>query len=197
MTSILNFKGSFILSSIYDGQKYFDKEYSLQEVENLEKSKRENFIAKGYDVEDYEKKYHDLIQERQCKSVNAKDIWEREKITLKYNQKIKDLAKEYLDVDFDIVTKIKWDVIMTTDEETLKRDKLLLELMTHVYDEDERRNELVDSKNSQMIVLSGAMLTLQSTLISKLLIEDILLNCDLSVAFYFYINFKYFTLHIF
>lgn len=72
---------------------------------------------------------------------------------------------------------------MPIDEETLNRDKLLLELMTHVYDEDERRNELVDSKNSQMIVLSGAMLTLQSTLISKLLIEDILLNTELSVAF--------------
>ena len=67
--------------------------------------------------------------------------------------------------------------------ESLKRDKLLLDLMTHVYDEDERRNELVDSKNSQMIVLSGAMLTLQSTLISKSLIDDILLNTDLSVAF--------------
>ena len=71
---------------------------------------------------------------------------------------------------------------MSTDEETLKRDKLLLDLMTHVYDEDERRNELVDSKNSQMIVLSGAMLTLQSTLISKLLIDNLLLNTDLAVA---------------
>ena len=107
MTSIFNFKGSFLLSSIYDGQKYFDKEYSQQEAENIEKNKRENFIAKGYDVENYEKEYHALIQERQCKSVNAKDIWEREKITLRYNQKIKDLAKEYLDVDFDIVTKTK------------------------------------------------------------------------------------------
>lgn len=78
--------------------------------------------------------------------------------------------------------KIMWNNTMSTDDETLQRDKLLLELMTHVYDEDERRNELVDSKNSQMIVLSGAMLTLQSTLISKLLIDDILLNNDLSVA---------------
>lgn len=69
------------------------------------------------------------------------------------------------------------------EDKTLKRDKLLLELMTHVYDEDERRNVLVDSKNSQMIVLSGAMLTLQSTLISKLLIDDILLNSGLSVVF--------------
>lgn len=71
---------------------------------------------------------------------------------------------------------------MSVDEETLERDKLLLDLMTHVYEEDERRNELVDSKNSQMIVLSGAMLTLQSTLISKLLIDDVLLNNDLHVA---------------
>ena len=69
-----------------------------------------------------------------------------------------------------------------TDDKTLQRNKLLLDLMTHVYEEDERRNELVDSKNSQMIVLSGAMLTLQSTLISKLLIDDVLLNTDLSVA---------------
>ena len=67
-------------------------------------------------------------------------------------------------------------------DEKIKRDKLLLELMTHVYEEDERRNELVDSKNSQMIVLSGAMLTIQSTLISKLLIDDVLLNTDLYVA---------------
>lgn len=71
---------------------------------------------------------------------------------------------------------------MPNHDKTLRRDKLLLELMTHVYDEDERRNELVDSKNSQMIVLSGAMLTLQSTLISKLLIDDILLNTEMSVA---------------
>nr|DAN12669.1 MAG TPA: hypothetical protein [Caudoviricetes sp.] len=69
-----------------------------------------------------------------------------------------------------------------SDNETLNRDKLLLELMTHVYEEDERRNELVDSKNSQMIILSGAMLTLQSTLITKLLIDDVLLNTDLAVA---------------
>ena len=36
-------------------------------------------------------------------------------------------------------------------DETLERNKLLLNLMTHVYEEDERRNELVDSKNSQIV----------------------------------------------
>ena len=105
MTSISNDKGFFILASIYDGQKYFDKEYSQQEAETLEKNKREKFIHEGYDVENYEKRYHELIKERRIKSVEAKDIWDREKITLEYNQKIKDLAKEYLDVDFDIITK--------------------------------------------------------------------------------------------
>lgn len=67
-------------------------------------------------------------------------------------------------------------------DEKLERDKLLLELMTHVYDEEVARNELVDSKNSQMIILTGAMLTLQATLISKLLIDNVLLNTKLSVA---------------
>lgn len=67
-------------------------------------------------------------------------------------------------------------------QKTIERDKLLLDIMTHVYDEDERRNELVDTKNSQMILLSGTMLTLQSTLLSKIFIENILLNDALSDA---------------
>ena len=60
---------------------------------------------------------------------------------------------------------------MPTDEETLKRDKLLLDLMIHVYDEDVARNELVDSKNCQMIVLTGVMLTLQATFFTELLVN--------------------------
>lgn len=67
------------------------------------------------------------------------------------------------------------------DQETIGRDKLLLDLMIHYYDEDERRNELIDSKNSQMIVLSGAMLTLQSTLVTKLLV-DTFLNENIHIA---------------
>lgn len=58
-------------------------------------------------------------------------------------------------------------------KEKLQMDKLLLKMMIHYYDEDERRNELIDSKNSQMIVLTGAMLTLQATLFSNLLIGTI------------------------
>lgn len=55
-------------------------------------------------------------------------------------------------------------------QETIERDKLLLDLMLRNYDEEERRNELIDSKNSQMIILTGAMLTLQSTLFTNLLV---------------------------
>lgn len=107
MTTILNFKGQFLGSSIYDGQKYyFENENSESEMKISEQNKRELFIENGYDVESYEREYTNLIQERIDKSVNAKDIWQRERITLKYNQKIKDLAKEYLNVDFDIITKI-------------------------------------------------------------------------------------------
>ena len=105
LTSILHDKGILLLISIYDGQKYFDKEYSQQEAELLEKNKCEKFIEQGFDLENYEKEYNNLIQETLHKSLNAKDIWDREKITLDYNKKIKDLAKEYLDVDFDIITE--------------------------------------------------------------------------------------------
>ena len=44
-----------------------------------------------------------------------------------------------------------------TPEEKLKSNRILLELMTHVYDEDERRNALIDSKNSQMIILTASV----------------------------------------
>lgn len=65
---------------------------------------------------------------------------------------------------------------MSTNDETLKRDKLLLDLMIHAYDEDVARNELVDNKNSQMIVLTGVMLTLQATLFTELLVNHVLLE---------------------
>ena len=105
LTSILHDKGMLLLISIYDGEKYFDKEYSESEVEILEKNKRERFIEEGYDIETYEKQYNDLIQEKESKSLETKDIWDREKLTLEYNRKIKELAKYLLDVNFDIVTE--------------------------------------------------------------------------------------------
>lgn len=62
------------------------------------------------------------------------------------------------------------------DQETIDRDKLLLDLMIHAYNEELARNELVDSKNNQMIVLVGVMITLQATLFTNLLINHLLLN---------------------
>ena len=64
----------------------------------------------------------------------------------------------------------------------LRRDKFLLDLMIHRYDEDVRRNELIDSKNSQMIVVIGVMVTLQSTFFIHLLVEKILINGDVDLS---------------
>ncbi|MCQ2738584.1 MAG: hypothetical protein MJ224_08265 [archaeon] len=44
-----------------------------------------------------------------------------------------------------------------------------MDLALHRYDEDERRNQLVDSKNSSFIAFLGVMLTIQSTLISYII----------------------------
>ena len=55
--------------------------------------------------------------------------------------------------------------------------------MIHNYDEEVKRNELIDSKNSQMIVLTGAMLTLQSTLFTEVLVNHILLNSHTILSF--------------
>lgn len=65
------------------------------------------------------------------------------------------------------------------EKDTLERDKLLVKLMIHTYDEEVNRNELIDSKNSQMIVLTGAMLTLQATLFTNLLAQKVLFNAQM------------------
>lgn len=59
---------------------------------------------------------------------------------------------------------------MPTDDETvIKQDTLLFKLMMHNYDEEVRRNELIDSKNSQMIAFLGIMFTIQLTLFVNVL----------------------------
>lgn len=59
---------------------------------------------------------------------------------------------------------------MSTDDETvIKQDTLLFKLMMHNYDEEVRRNELIDSKNSQMIAFLGIMFTIQLTLFVNVL----------------------------
>ena len=43
------------------------------------------------------------------------------------------------------------------DEEKLNRDKLLLKIMIHAYDEDERRNALVDTKIAKSFPLKQGL----------------------------------------
>ena len=69
-----------------------------------------------------------------------------------------------------------------SSEDAFKRDELLVKLMIHTYDEEVNRNELIDSKNSQMIVLTGAMLTLQATLFTNLLAQKVLFNAQMSTS---------------
>lgn len=90
------------------------------------------------------------------------------------NDKVDVPIKITLDgTDIKKLVKEEFNSIRGNDE-TLARDEFLLELMEHYYEEDERRNALIDSKNSQMIVLTGAMLTLQVTLFTNLFVNSIL-----------------------
>ncbi|MBQ2654681.1 MAG: hypothetical protein IJF83_14095 [Methanobrevibacter sp.] len=60
-------------------------------------------------------------------------------------------------------------------------NELLLQILFRNYDEEVSRNELIDNKNSQMIVLTGTMLTLQATLfttglLNKFVYDKIIIN---------------------
>lgn len=86
--------------------------------------------------------------------------------------------------------------LKNNDEDiSVKRDKLLLDLMFRVYDEDERRNELIDTKNSQMIIFIGSLLTLQSTLFIGPVVEYVILNnaivwyCKVIVFCFLFVSF--------
>ena len=59
--------------------------------------------------------------------------------------------------------------LQNNDDPIFQRDKFILDMMIHAYEEDERRNTLVDSKNSQMIAILGVMLTIQGSLFTFLL----------------------------
>lgn len=55
-------------------------------------------------------------------------------------------------------------------------EDLLLQILFRNYDEEVARNELIDNKNSQMIVLAGTMLTLQATLFTTSLLNEFVYN---------------------
>lgn len=54
-------------------------------------------------------------------------------------------------------------------DEEKERNKLLLELAFHRYEEEEKRNQLIDSKNKSFVAFLGVMLTLQSTIAPKII----------------------------
>ena len=92
--------GSLHLISIYDGEKYYSNFCTYDEALKSEKNKKLNFLNQGFDVETYEKVYYELKDNVIIQSREAKNIWERAKIAEEYLQKKKDLAKEYLDIEW-------------------------------------------------------------------------------------------------
>ena len=76
--------------------------------------------------------------------------------------------EEYLKED-DFIENTYDELVDESEDSIFKRDKFLLDMMIHAYEEDERRNTLVDSKNSQMIACIGVMLTIQGSLFTYLL----------------------------
>ncbi|WP_298524702.1 hypothetical protein [uncultured Methanobrevibacter sp.] len=60
--------------------------------------------------------------------------------------------------------------------------KLLLELALHRYDEEVQRNELIDSKNKSIVAFLGVMLTIQCTILPRLIeFKEILSNVEMFI----------------
>lgn len=78
-------------------------------------------------------------------------------------------------------------------DKELKMNSRLLDLALHRYDEEERRNKLIDNKNATYVAFLGVMLTIQSTIlpyVSKLFphISTPILNFySLPLSFYLFI----------
>lgn len=83
--------------------------------------------------------------------------------------------EEYLKED-DFIENTYDELVDESEDSIFKRDKFLLNMMIHAYEEDERRNTLVDSNNSQMIACIGVMLTIQGSLFTYLLSQFFKIN---------------------
>lgn len=55
-----------------------------------------------------------------------------------------------------------------SSENSVEKVKLLLDLSLHRYEEEERRNELIDNKNQSLVAFLGVMLTIQCTLLPNI-----------------------------
>lgn len=72
---------------------------------------------------------------------------------------------------------------MSTDDETLQRDKEILTHIQHRYDEEERRFQTVDSKISSMIAVLIMIFTIQGSLFTNILSNMDKLNISIIVLF--------------
>lgn len=62
--------------------------------------------------------------------------------------------------------------------------KLLLDLAIHRYDEEVQRNELIDGNNKSMVAFLGVMLTIQCTILPRLIeFKEILLTFEMNILF--------------
>ena len=86
------------------GQKFSVMQAFSDEMNLLIAKKRQELKDAGYDVDSYYEEYEKLNQECSEKISTAKNIWERDKISLEYNKKMNALAKQYLDIDLKLVT---------------------------------------------------------------------------------------------
>lgn len=89
--------------SKYYGEKYFSDDYSLEEAYHLEKKKREKLKKEGFDVDNYDKQHEKFTQEYLSKYYTLDSIFDRAEVYKEYEQKKKDLAKEFFGIDLEDV----------------------------------------------------------------------------------------------
>lgn len=70
-----------------------------------------------------------------------------------------------------------------SDDETLKRDKEILNHIQHRYNEEERRFQTVDSKISSMIAVLAMIFTIQSSLFTNILTNACKISISIIILF--------------
>lgn len=100
MTSVFFGMKELLFISIYDGEKYYTDKFSMEEAKDFDNNKRSTLLSQGFDVETYEMLFYELKEKVLSRNRNAKNIWERAEIAEEYLQEKKDLAKEYLNVEW-------------------------------------------------------------------------------------------------
>ena len=94
-----NDRGPIQLVSKYDGEVYLADEYSLEEAYSFEIKKRKKLESEGYDVDKYEKLHNQLTMEYLDKFPKMKNIFEISDLYDEYEQKKKNLAKEFFGIE--------------------------------------------------------------------------------------------------